>query len=70
MSDSVERERIREMIRQQEDQLARIVSFIRDGQRSGRISDQSAELLISLAEHEHAGNVRLLHELLGEDTAE
>jgi hypothetical protein len=66
MDNSVERERIREMIRQQEDQLARVVSFIRDGQRSGRISDESAELLVGLAEHEHAGRVRLLRDLLDE----
>lgn len=69
MNDSVEptRKRVEEMIRQQEEQLARVVAFIRDGQRSGRISYESAELLVGLAEHEHAGAVRLLRDLLDED---
>jgi hypothetical protein len=67
MDHSVEPDRIREMIRREEETLARVVDFIRDGQRNGRISDESAEALIALATHEHRGTVRLLRELLDED---
>jgi hypothetical protein len=67
MSTEISRERIEQLIAAETETLDRVVRFIRDGQRAGRITDESAELLVGMAQHEHNGAVRLLRELLDED---
>lgn len=69
MSDSVEptppsADRIRGMLDREAEMLARVVAFVRSGMAAGRISHESGEAVISLAEHEHHVRTSLLRELL------
>lgn len=68
MTNSVEpppgADRIREMLAREGEVLARVVAFVRSGMAAGRISHESGESIIALAEHEHRVSVRLLRDLL------
>lgn len=70
MSNSVEptpsAEELRESIRREEETLHRVVAYIDEGMRNGRISDTSGELLIAAAERAHDRAVRPLQRMLSD----